>query len=1285
LLHHWSESAKIKNVLPHRHGTGIPGEETRRKRTYPREWVDRSYFGMNSDHLGGYVKEPALGKEEYAASIPYNKIYDWNKDPRSFRAKAGEKWGRDYDGLATEMEKLVKNAGYTGYWTPRPYGGGLVFASFKPIKVTHVTPETSPIQVPSSEPRFSVAHPPNSRALHLWHKLADTQTKTPDGTPKTYYFGSKKYFTELKMEHETGATFVSESPAFAGDWAGQYYNPYDVEKYGDKAIEITPDEYDEFGYLKKERRPTVTAVHIAPRNIFDFRDPFALEVGEEYLRDRYAPNDPVMVAHPDHIEKQIERLKGGDWGIIERHGFIQMIRDKGYDAFVIVESQGRAVNDTDNPINIGIFDRDDVKSVFNNSFARDGSLSIAPSMSTADVTFLDKFSEKNVKLKDRILKTLRDQFAPGGLLPEIAFDLKLTRDGRFRVADDITARTLAASERAAKEGYGTRFSNLTAAQQAEITAALDGSGAIDALPAAMQASVKKMRKDIDAQSKEYLKIIDAVIADLEEQGKPDAAERAAILRDLIQGNMGGYVTRSYKVFDNPVWWKYIPQDVKDNALAFLTKQYDGDHLAAQRVFTELTKGGNTAFTSMEALIKESTLGAKDLRILMKRKKIAPEIRALMGEYANPQHNYARTMLKLSRLIWNTHFQNELLAKGEGKFLFEDGTQPPEFSELIATPGSDSLSALRNMRTTPEIAKALRDATGKSSLPEALSMLIGINGVVKAGKIIYSPPTQLRNLGSATFFGVLGGSLNYKEVLPAAKIIWDQIKGKEGTNADVYRYYIDINLTQDTPNAGMVQDLMRDGDRLMGAVDNFMQENLGTGVAGNLTSRAKNFHKIVTNLYRAGDDIWKIIIFESQLADYMKATGLTRTQTDPVSGISVERTVAQRVRNTVPTYSLTGKGIKNLGRFPLMGPYVAFASEIIRTSINNIKLIKSDLADPRLKTLAYRRIAGTVIAHAWAKAAMGLSMALLGIDDDEEESLRKIGVGPWGKNSDYAFTGRNEKGQLTYVDLSFVDPYNMLHKSITALQRGDNWFEGLASAVGEIILPFVQPDIAAGAIYEVAANKKILSGAPVYNPDAPPEDITEAIATHLFFQLGPGVLNPTRKITKAFMGDRDFNGRVYDMENEVMGMFGARVSTFDPKFSLYWRTGEFNEHIANSRKYLSKVAQDINPRSEGELKEAFKEADEIRLRAYDDMMQFVNAAKKSGLSDQQVRKVLRLSGVSKRYANALARGRPPPRWRLGPSFMKGATKRAKLLIDRDTANVLQERKRFVREVARTAPQ
>ena len=310
----------------------------------------------------------------------------------------------------------------------------------------------------------------------------------------------------------------------------------------------------------------------------------------------------------------------------------------------------------------------------------------------------------------------------------------------------------------------------------------------------------------------------------------------------------------------------------------------------------------------------------------------------------------------------------------------------------------------------------------------------------------------------------------------------------------------------------------------------------------------------------------------------------------------------------------------------------------------------------------------------------MTAAMFGIGDDEEEAMRKLGS-PWAENSSIAYLGRDDDGKMRSIDLSFVDPYNIFHKPLIAMLRDQPWMDSFTGAAREVLSPFFGLDIAAGALFELAGNSKLRSGAPIYNPEAPGLEQSAAIAEHLITKLGPGVVQPIVRIYKAANDIKTPQGRVYKLEDEIAGAFGLRLSTFDPKFAMYYRVSNFKEQLSNANSYLYGVASDINPVDDDDLSSAFKNANEIRLRAYTDMMQIVNAARASGLSTQQIRKVLRVSNVSKKYANALARGKGAPKWNIGRTFLKGATKRAKTLIDRETAQEIRRRKRLVQQIAR----
>ena len=83
-----------------------------------------------------------------------------------------------------------------------------------------------------------------------------------------------------------------------------------------------------------------------------------------------------------------------------------------------------------------------------------------------------------------------------------------------------------------------------------------------------------------------------------------------------------------------------------------------------------------------------------------------------------------------------------------------------------------------------------------------------------------------------------------------------------------------------------------------------------------------------------------------------------------------------------------------------------------------------------------------------------------------------------------------------------------------------------------------------------------------------------------------------------------------------------------------------------------------------------------------MLTFVNAARATGVSDSDLKAIFKASSISKQHIRSLLRGdADAPKWKIGKTFMKGSVKRAKLLIDKETAAMIKARSREIRARAR----
>jgi hypothetical protein len=870
-----------------------------------------------------------------------------------------------------------------------------------------------------------------------------------------------------------------------------------------------------------------------------------------------------------------------------------------------------------------------------------------------------KFREEHITFLDKSKKWLKRQLAPGGLLPKSVFDEKIRRDSEFEVIEFDVKHLVGQLERAIQKDFKLSTGELDTKTQELLSDVM--AGKIGDVPESTKVALLGMRQYIDQLSTQY-------IDGLAEQGRmlmqeaertgdakliAEAQERFDLMQ-VIMGNVGQYVHRSYRAFDDPDWARNVPDATLDAARDYLiqrnleTMTPATAAARAEIVLNEILKNG-TAYDNMEAFIRESKLGAKDLSVLKTRKQIAPQIRALLGEYTDPRINFAKSATKMGRLIWNQKFLEKVLDVGMGNFLFTDDTKPPEATAKIAADKSEVYSPLNGLWTFPETDQAFKDALGKEQMADWFRKVVQINGMVKYGKTVLSPTTAARNWMSAFFFSVANGHFDLRHMKKSVDGLKEYFThGGDAAKLAYLRELKQLGVVYDTPYAGEMMRLLADtnlSDKLLMS-------------KGKL--KIKNALDLATKGYQYGDDFWKIIGYENEKRMWMD-TGMPEQQ--------AKEKAAERIRNTYPTYSMVGKGIQSLRRFPLAGTFVSFPAEIIRTSINMVRYLAEDYKDPVTRPLAMRRAAGMAIASSFAYAAQALSMAALGYDDDDEEAVRQMAA-PWQRNSNLLFTGRDGNGNIRFLDMSFLDPYNYWKRPIVAVTRGQPFDEALRDVASEILTPFFGVDILAGTIFEVLANKKE-SGAPVYQGHDDAINQLTDIANHMRKTIQPGIVSNMERTYKALDGEVSFSGKKYDINDEAAAWVGFRVSTLDPKVALYYRSFDFKDAKAEADKSLRDVIRKPKGVDSEDLREAYDMANKLRERAYQQMSQLVQAGQRSGMTNQQVFQTLKNSGISNQDIFYIRTGMTP-RYKVNPQSMREQIMKARGTFGPEVAQEIRKR-------------
>lgn len=562
-----------------------------------------------------------------------------------------------------------------------------------------------------------------------------------------------------------------------------------------------------------------------------------------------------------------------------------------------------------------------------------------------------------------------------------------------------------------------------------------------------------------------------------------------------------------------------------------------------------------------------------------------------------------------------------------------------------------MAPLNGLWVTPEVDQAFKDAVGKEKLEGFFKLWVQANGLVKYGKTVLSPTTSARNWMSAYFFTLANGHFDLSHVKKSVSGFQEYFGAASDEQKLAYlRELKQLGVVYDTPYAGEMMRLLED----TGVTDSLLMSRNMMG--------AKKVMDTATKFYQYGDDFWKIVGFENEKQLWIKA-GLTEQQ--------AKVKAAERVRNTYPTYSMVGKGIQWLRRFPLVGTFVSFPAEIIRTSGNMIRYVAEDMKDAKTRPMAIRRIIGMSITSSFAFAGQAISMALLGFDDDDDEATRLMGA-PWQRNSTLIYTGRDKDGNLRYMDISFLDPYNYWKRPLIAIWRSQPYDDMAMDIVTELGKPFFGEDILFGTVRELFSNQKE-TGGKIFNEHDSVDDQIADIFTHLRKALQPGIMSNMERTYKAITGEVSPSGRTYNKVDEAAAWIGFRMSTLDPKVALYYRSFDFGDAKSEAEKKIRNVANDTNDVSDNEMKAAFDSATSIRAEAYGKMITLVKAAERSGMTRQQINQTLRNSGMSQKDAFYILNGRVPA-WEPNITTVGQQMKKANTTFGKDQAMKVRDRYR-----------
>ena len=493
-------------------------------------------------------------------------------------------------------------------------------------------------------------------------------------------------------------------------------------------------------------------------------------------------------------------------------------------------------------------------------------------------------------------------------------------------------------------------------------------------------------------------------------------------RKIYTDNLGFYVRRSYKLFEDP---NYVPtpkalkeaEDYLSQQLLLRNPNLTPDEVKLrvaadiQLILKENMSSANFG-SSLERFdkIRKSILNG--------RKDIPPEIRNLMGEMDNPIQQLIHSTTKLSRLYEDAKFYDIAYNDGLGIY-FRENAEGAFRQELPAGYGK-----LSGTYTTPELAQYFSNYKKFSQeLLESEKFGIGslykntllLKGLSQAAKTVWSHTTHIKNMTGGVQMSLANGINVFSA--SATRYIRQVLNAKTSNDLELQKFHEELS-GRGLLNKGVIardlQGLANDVAKIkkgavVGKIDWLLEKmpipyysfkkgkfqvTSPKGIAGE-----------AQNKYIAQDDFFKINMYirEQQYLNKFNDALPNDSKFDfyRFNQETLKDEAALITRDVLPNYDLVPEMLKDLRRTPFFGRFFSFMAESMRISVNSIKrginevkfgnnLVKegADEAGNIVKNRGLLRLgAFTTVAGGTAKAVQETSKFLAGIGGDALDAIK----------------------------------------------------------------------------------------------------------------------------------------------------------------------------------------------------------------------------------------------------------------------------------------------------------
>ena len=617
----------------------------------------------------------------------------------------------------------------------------------------------------------------------------------------------------------------------------------------------------------------------------------------------------------------------------------------------------------------------------------------------------------------------------------------------------------------------------------------------------------------------------------------------------------------------------------------------------------------------------------------KQQLLPDQVAKLLGRVDDPKAIIMDTIAEQAYVVNNYNAYKEIADFGLGKFLFRNTDEFQDFLIKNNVAGSRLLSPIKLSKpynidfdklftnpdgtpllTLPEMAKAMKDSTvfmdTVLKLP-GMKSLLAVKATVQMNKTVLSLMTQMRNITTAAMFATANGHVGAgASVSDTFKYLFDDLIGKTKNPKELQKMLKEAMDNGAIDTSTIAQELQQMIPELMGSAkvasrtlyEGKTSDEIFSYLFTNKGALGKVVQKAIES-YQMGDNLWKLFGYnftKSQLRPALKNMTDVKKYFREIEGYefrplkadgskkgledALQEIAGIQVRDVYPNYSMIPTFVLNVRKFPLLGNFVAFISEMYRNSFQILRrgLREMQSSNAYLQQIGARRLLGytTTVGVAlpmmkkMGQVATEISDEVLDAYADRfapefEKGHTMVPVGAQDEKTK-AWKSTDMSTMVPYADV--LTPFKAGMQEIITGKNTDQtaldlYVKAFTTFLKKTLEPFLAPSIAAETVLELIPKNgqfRTKSGgliADIKNDD----DWWSKVMYHTYKKITPTTIRSGEEIGQAIGEDLSKAGikrDLYDTVLKVLTGFGIRRQ--DPYQAFRFKLGGYSKDLGNAK-------------------------------------------------------------------------------------------------------------------------